>query len=116
MNMPGFAVEASLYGTRVCYQAEATPLFSSENRGARVYMQKPRSENTEGGLCSATTRGGTIYAGKYDAAGDCCGPKLSNGSQSWINCDNTRNTCTDRKSSRLLGLRLNWPPFTSMRF
>jgi len=117
MTMPGFTAEASLYGARVCYQAEAIRPFSSENGGPLVYMQRPRSENTEGGRCSATTSGGdTIYVGTYNAAGDCCGPKLSNGSQFCINCDNTSNTCTDRMPSRLLGLRSNWSPFTPMRF
>lgn len=95
MNIPGFTAENSTCKTISHFQSKVARSFGSGKNDNQVYMQKPRKENTTGGKCHASTSSGTatVNVGTYDSNGDCCGPKLSNGSQLCINCDN--GTCSD---------------------
>ena len=99
MNMPGFTAENSIYNTVSHFQSEAARSFGSGKNDNQVYMQKPKKDNTPGGACHATSASGTatVNTGTYDSEGNCCGPKLSNGSQLCINCDN--GTCNDGNAS-----------------
>ncbi len=95
MNMPGFTAESSIYNTVSHFQSETVRGFGSGKNYNQVYMQRPKKENTPGDKCNATSASGTstVNTGTYDANGDCCGPKLSNGSKLCINCDT--GTCSD---------------------
>ena len=95
MGIPGFTAENSTYKIISRFQAKVARSFGSGGNDNQVYLQKPRRDNTAGGKCHATTSGGTINTGTYDSNGDCCGPKLPNGSQFCINCDSPNNTCND---------------------
>jgi hypothetical protein len=108
MNMPGFNAENSTHKTISHFQSKADRTFGSGKNDNQVYMQKPRSQNIPGGACHATTAGGSIKTGTYDSNGDCCGPKLSNGSQYCINCDNSNNTCDDGHASSI-HTHPDWP-------
>ena len=95
MNMPGFTADNSIYKTNSHFQSKADRSLRSAPNDNQVYLQKPRNDNTSGGKCHATSGSGTatVNVGTYNSEGDCCGPKLSNGSQLCINCDN--GTCND---------------------
>jgi hypothetical protein len=95
MNMPGCTGENAIYKTVTRFQSEAARNFGGEKKDNQVYMQKPNNKNTAGGACHATSGSGSasVNVGTYNNEGYCCGPKLSNGSQLCINCDN--GTCND---------------------
>lgn len=95
LNMPGFTAESSISNTVSHFQSDAARGFGSGKNDNLVYMQKPKKDNTPGGKCHATSASGTstVNTGTYDSQGDCCGPKLANGSQLCINCDT--GTCSD---------------------
>ena len=98
MNMPGFTAENSICKTTSLFRSEADRSFGSRKVDNQAYLQVQKDQGAVGDRCHASSSSGTINAGTYDSSGNCCGPKLSNGSQFCINCSNPNNTCGDGHS------------------